>query len=120
MSNSSLIGGLALNAWGSFEGLRMSMSLWPQTRTVSDASRTLPDERSTAMSYRRIAPQQLDGVHGLDGVLAYDESKSRATEADLLGVKVAVRSLEDLRAMKRAAGRTRDKADLEDLDAAGH
>jgi len=33
-------------------------------------------------------------------------------------VTVAVCSLEDLRTMKRAAGRTRDLADLEDLDAA--
>jgi len=32
---------------------------------------------------------------------------------------VAICSLEDLKAMKRAAGRTRDQADLEDLDAAG-
>jgi hypothetical protein len=33
-------------------------------------------------------------------------------------VNVAVCSLKDLRAMKRAAGRTRDLADLEDLDTA--
>jgi len=31
-------------------------------------------------------------------------------------VSIWVCSLEDLRAMKRAAGRTRDLADLEDLD----
>jgi hypothetical protein len=31
---------------------------------------------------------------------------------------VAVCSVEDLRAMKQASGRTRDLADLEDLDAA--
>lgn len=62
---------------------------------------------------------RLDVVHGLDGVPPYEELRSRATEAEILGVTVAVCSLEDLKAMKRAAGRTRDFADLEDLEAAG-
>jgi len=35
-----------------------------------------------------------------------------------MGMTIAVCSLEDLRAMKRVAGRTRDLADLEDFDAA--
>lgn len=61
---------------------------------------------------------RLDVVHGLDGVPPYEELRARATEADVLGVTVAVCSLEDLKAMKRAAGRTRDLADLEDLEAA--
>ncbi|MDX6601527.1 MAG: hypothetical protein QOF13_729 [Solirubrobacterales bacterium] len=60
---------------------------------------------------------RLDVVQGLKGVPIYDELKARATEAEVLGVDVAVCSLEDLKAMKRAAGRTRDLADLEDLEA---
>jgi hypothetical protein len=44
--------------------------------------------------------------------------RPRAGEAEILGVTVAVCSVEDLKAMKRAAGRTRDLADLEDLEAA--
>lgn len=59
----------------------------------------------------------MDVVQGLDGVPSYEELRARATEADVLGVGVAVCSVEDLREMKRAAGRTRDLADLEDLDA---
>jgi hypothetical protein len=47
------------------------------------------------------------------------ELRSRATESEILGVTVAVCSLDDLKAMKRAAGRTRDLADLEDLESAG-
>ena len=47
-----------------------------------------------------------------------DELRSRATETVILGVTVAVCALDDLKAMKRAAGRTRDLADLEDLEAA--
>lgn len=62
---------------------------------------------------------RLDVVHGLEGVPPYEELRSRAAEADILGVTVPVCSLEDLKAMKRAAGRTRDLADLEDLEAAG-
>lgn len=61
---------------------------------------------------------RLDIVQGLEGVPSYEELRSRASEAEVLGVEVAVCSVEDLRAMKRAAGRTRDLADLEDLDAA--
>ena len=61
---------------------------------------------------------RLDVVQGLDGVPSYEELRSRASEAEVLGVSVAVCSVEDLREMKRAAGRTRDLADLEDLDAA--
>lgn len=62
---------------------------------------------------------RLDVVQGLDGVPTYEELRSRASEAEVLGVSVAVCSVDDLRDMKRAAGRTRDLADLEDLDAAG-
>lgn len=61
---------------------------------------------------------RLDVVQGLDGVPAYDELRARSTETKVLGVKVAVCSVNDLKAMKQAAGRTRDLADLEDLDAA--
>lgn len=60
---------------------------------------------------------RLDVVQGLAGVPIYAELRSRAAEAEVLGVKVAVCSREDLRAMKRAAGRPRDLVDLEDLDA---
>ncbi|MGB7587677.1 MAG: hypothetical protein WBM00_03105, partial [Solirubrobacterales bacterium] len=62
---------------------------------------------------------RLDVVQGLDGVPTYEELSARSTETEILGVKVAVCSVEDLKAMKRAAGRTRDLADLEDLDASG-
>ncbi len=62
---------------------------------------------------------RLDVVQGLEGVPAYEELRSRASEAEVLGVTVAVCSREDLRSMKLAAGRPRDLVDLEDLDASG-
>jgi predicted nucleotidyltransferase len=61
---------------------------------------------------------RLDVIQGLEGVPTYEELRTRATDADVLGVTVAVCSIEDLKAMKRIAGRTRDLADLEDLEAA--
>lgn len=61
---------------------------------------------------------RLDVVQGLEGVPSYEELRERANQAEVLGVPVAVCSLEDLKGMKRTAGRTRDLADLEDLEAA--
>ena len=61
---------------------------------------------------------RLDVVQGLDGIPPFQDLFTRAKEADVLGVSVAVCSIEDLKAMKRASGRTRDIADIEDLDAA--
>jgi predicted nucleotidyltransferase len=61
---------------------------------------------------------RLDIVQGLEGVPSFDELRSRASDAEVLGVKVAVCSVGDLRVMKRAAGRGQDLVDLENLDAA--
>jgi hypothetical protein len=63
---------------------------------------------------------RLDVIQGLDGVPSYADLRSRASDAEVLGVAVAVCSIDDLKEMKRVAGRTRDLADLEDLDAAGN
>jgi predicted nucleotidyltransferase len=61
---------------------------------------------------------RLDVVQGLEGVPSYEHLRTRARQAEVLGAPLAVCSLEDLKAMKKAAGRTRDLADLEDLEAA--
>jgi len=60
---------------------------------------------------------RLDVLQGLDGVPSFEDLRPGAVEAEILGSKVWVCSREDLKAMKQAAGRTRDLADLEDLDA---
>ena len=57
-------------------------------------------------------------VQGMEGVPSYEELRGRAIEVALADIRSMVCSLEDPRAMKRAAGRTRDLADLEDLDEA--
>jgi len=61
---------------------------------------------------------RLDVVQGLEGIPTFVELRARATEADVLGVTVAVCSATDLRAMKLAAGRGQDLLDVENLDAA--
>jgi len=51
------------------------------------------------------------------GAPPYEEMRARAEVVDLDGVEVRIASLEDLMAMKRAAGRPQDLADLEKLEA---
>ena len=50
----------------------------------------------------------------IDGV-EYDTCRSRASVFDIEGAPVPVISLEDLKTNKRAAGRNKDLADLDNL-----
>lgn len=137
-----LIGGLAVNAWGVVRGTKdvdivvasnlenlkrvagVAVAVHGHIQTGESFLSTPPSIAAQLASGERVAIEtelgQLDVVQGLDGVPTYDELRAGAAEADVLGIKVLVCSVEDLRAMKQAAGRTRDRADLEDLDAAGH
>jgi predicted nucleotidyltransferase len=136
-----LVGGLALNAWGVIRGTKdVDVVLDPAPTNLDrvaeaavEAGGRVRSGEASLGTQHSIAAQlatgeqvaietalgRLDVVQGLEGVPSYEELRSRATEAEVLGVSVAVCSVEDLRAMKRAAGRTRDLADLEDLDVAG-
>ena len=137
-----LIGGLAVNAWGVVRGTKdvdvvvapdpgnlkrvagVAVALHGHIQTGESFLSTPPSIAAKLASGERVAIDtelgQLDVVQGLDGVPTYDELSTRATEAEVLGIRVLVCSFEDLKAMKRAAGRTRDHADLEDLNATGH
>lgn len=136
-----LVGGLALNAWGVVRGTKdVDVVVAPDPGNLDRVAEVavaahghIQAGESFLSSQPSIAAQlsggeqvaietelgRLDIVQGLDGVPAYDELQARATEADVLGITVAVCSVDDLREMKRATGRIRDLADLEDLDAAG-
>lgn len=135
-----LIGGFALNAWGVVRGTRdvdivVDLEADNVARLAELVSRLhgqahmqepfLSSSRGIAHAISqgdrvlietRIGP--IDVVQGLPGVPSYGALRARAVDVEIAGVTVAVCALEDLRAMKRAAGRTRDLADLEDLDAA--
>ncbi len=99
-----LIGGLAVNAWGVVRG----------TKDVDVV--VAPDPANQ----KRVAEVAVAaGGHVQRGEALLGSAFSIAAEI-ASGEQVAIEScsVEDLRDMKRAAGRTRDLADLEDLDAA--
>jgi predicted nucleotidyltransferase len=136
-----LVGGLAVNAWGVVRGTKdVDVVVAPDPANLKRIAEVAVDAHghvqtgesllSTSFSIaaqlasgERVAIETeyglLDVVQGLDGVPSYDELRASAIETEILDVKVAVCSIDDLRRMKRAAGRPRDSVDLEDLDAAG-
>jgi predicted nucleotidyltransferase len=136
-----VVGGLALNAWGVVRGTEdVDVVVAPEIDNLNRVAEVAVEAGgrvqtgeallgsaisivSALASGEQVAIEtdlgRLDVVQGLDGVPSYADLRSRASEAEILGVAVAVCSIEDLKGMKRAAGRTRDLADLEDLDAAG-
>ncbi|MBA2506224.1 MAG: nucleotidyl transferase AbiEii/AbiGii toxin family protein [Thermoleophilaceae bacterium] len=135
-----LVGGLAVNAWGVVRGTKdVDIVVAAELENFERIARVAvalhghvqgPDvllSSESSIAARLSQGEQvvietelgrLDIVQGLDGVPAYEELRPKAIEADVLGVTIPVSGLEDLRAMKRAAGGTRDLADLEDLEAA--
>lgn len=135
-----IVGGLALNAWGVVRGTKdvdiVVATDAENLKRVAEVAVTAgghvqqgeallgsPISIASALAGGEQVPIEtdlgrLDVVQGLEGVPSFEALRSRACKTEILGTTVWVCSLEDLRAMKRAAGRTRDLADLEDLDAA--
>jgi predicted nucleotidyltransferase len=77
-----------------------------------------------ARTLRRTALLTLDTQEGPIDLLVrpagapdYETLRTRAERVTLDGVAILVASLEDLEAMKRAAGRPKDKLDLEEIEA---
>jgi predicted nucleotidyltransferase len=135
-----VVGGLAVNAWGVVRATKdVDVVIAPEAENLKrvaeiavaagghvqqgEALLGTPISIASALAGgEQVAIEtdlgRLDIVQGLDGVPSYEDLRSRASEALILGVTVAVCSMDDLKAMKRAAGRTRDLADLEDLEVA--
>lgn len=136
-----VVGGLAVNAWGVVRGTKdVDVVVAPDLENLNrvaevavaasghvqqgEAMLGSPISIASALAGGdQVAIEtdlgRLDVIQGLEGVPSYEELQARATKAEILGITVAVCSIEDLKAMKQAAGRTRDLADLEDLEAAG-
>jgi predicted nucleotidyltransferase len=137
-----LVGGLAVNAWGVVRGTKdVDIVVAPNAENLKRIAEVAVEAHghvqtgesflSTSFSIAaqlasgdRVAIETemglLDVVQGLDGVPPYEELRASAVDTEILGVKVSVCSIDALRQMKRAAGRPRDRVDLEDLDSAGH
>jgi hypothetical protein len=62
-------------------------------------------------------PGALDVLLAPDGAPPYDQLRARALTIEVSGRAVRVAAPEDLLAMKRAAGRPKDLADIEELEA---
>ena len=60
-------------------------------------------------------PNRIDLLTSIDGV-SFDECFSRRLPVQVDGLVLNFISLEDLKANKRATGRTKDRADLEELE----
>lgn len=136
-----VVGGLALNAWGIVRGTKdVDVVIATDPDNIKRVAEVAVDAggrvhqgkallgtpfsiAAALASGEQVAIEtdlgRLDVIQGLDGVPSFEDLRSRATEAEILGSTVWICSREDLRAMKHAAGRTRDLADIEDLDAAG-
>jgi hypothetical protein len=136
-----LVGGLALGAWGVVRGTKdVDIVVAPDVENLRRIAEVAVEARghvqkgdaflSTPFSIaaelasgERVAIETdlglLDVVQGLDGVPPYADVRASAVDTEILGVKVAVCSIDVLRQMKKAAGRPRDQVDLEDLDATG-
>lgn len=106
---------------GNLEALgSVLLELGARLRGVGDDVPFVPD----AATLRRIQVLTLDTPDGAldllarpDGSPPYPQLRARAERLDLGGVTVAVAGLDDLIAMKQAAGRPKDHAALEHLEA---
>lgn len=101
---------------------RLIDALWSLDATLPTAGNRKFNPAEDAKAIRRggnvTADTELGGLDVLQlapGVPGYSQLEANAVESDVLGVPVQVCSLDDLRAMKEAQGRTQDRADLENL-----
>lgn len=95
------------------------LDLKPRLRGVTDEVPFIPD----GQTLRRSMTLTLDTEHGpIDllgqppGAPAYDDLRRGADRVNLGGVAILVASLDHLEAMKRAAGREKDRLDLEEIE----
>lgn len=123
-----LVGGYAVGLHG-YPRPTVDLNIWVQSSAANAERATaavrafgfdLPELRADlfvdprALVRLGVPPFRIEIMTSIDGV-EYEACRSRAMVADLGGLAVPVIALDDLKANKRAAGRHKDLADLENL-----
>jgi hypothetical protein len=133
-----VIGGIAAVLWGSarmtfdldicfatdnanLEALgKVLVDLGAQLKGVEEELPFVPDVttlRRVELLTLKTTAGELDLLARPTGAPGYDVLRKRAARVDLGDFNILISSLDDLIAMKRAAGRTKDLADVEELEA---
>jgi hypothetical protein len=100
---------------------RVLVALKARLRGVSEDVPFVPDGRMlrhTQIVCLTTPSGDIDLIVNPDGAPGYDALRRRADLMELAGRTVRVASIEDMLAMKRAAGRPQDLVDLESLEVA--
>lgn len=100
---------------------KVLIGLQARLATIDEDVPFVPDGRTlrqTQILTLATSEGDIDLLAKPDGCPDYETLRERATAIDLDGVKVLVASIEDLIAMKRAAGRPQDLIDVEALEVA--
>ncbi len=98
---------------------RVLIDLGARLRGIEEEIPFVPDARTLRGMQILTLDTQAGGLDLLvepGGSPSYDVLKARAERVDLDGVEILIASVEDLLAMKRAANRPRDQADIEALE----
>ena len=97
------------------------LGLTARLRGISETVPFVPDGRAlhhTQMLCLTTPVGDLDLLVNPDGAPAYETLRDRASVMQLSGRNVRIASIEDMLAMKRAAGRPQDLLDIESLEVA--
>jgi predicted nucleotidyltransferase len=134
-----LVGGLAVNAWGHLRGTRdVDVVPDPSPENLGLLDSVVREiggrvevggkflDAASISTFLRAGDRtlvatdlgHLDVLQGLPQIPSFAVLDAEAKEIDLDGLSVRVCSLEHLRAMKRSSDRTRDRDDLDALEAA--
>jgi hypothetical protein len=96
------------------------VGLGARLRGVADDVPFIPDGRTlrrTRVLTLDTPAGPIDLLAAPDGAPIYEQLRDRATPATVSGVDVLIASIDDLIAMKRAAGRPKDLVAVEELEA---